>query len=175
MKRGFAPWEPGQDEIELLRRNPKRRRVSQSSHIGVCIYVITCAFSCRFCIALSVCLSLSLSISLWSKTLHWSVSFFLFVLFLLCLSLCLFFLLTWRLVSSAVSSSIDHFNYSCFVSIALWFWKSSQSLWVDVPVAETNLWPVDVGMTDMWSVCQHKSWFSCVSALLVPAVWQQGI
>lgn len=36
VKRQFAPWEPGQDEIELLRRNPKRRKVSENSHIGVC-------------------------------------------------------------------------------------------------------------------------------------------
>ncbi|KAK7111323.1 hypothetical protein V1264_010978 [Littorina saxatilis] len=35
IKRDFAPWEPGQDEIELLRRNPKRRKVSENSHIGL--------------------------------------------------------------------------------------------------------------------------------------------
>ncbi|KAK7475420.1 hypothetical protein BaRGS_00033370 [Batillaria attramentaria] len=35
IRRQFAPWEPDQDEIELLRRNPKRRRVSESSHIGL--------------------------------------------------------------------------------------------------------------------------------------------
>ncbi|XP_025096651.1 ubiquitin carboxyl-terminal hydrolase 22-like isoform X2 [Pomacea canaliculata] len=35
IKRQFAPWEPDQDEIEILRRNPKRRRVSENSHIGL--------------------------------------------------------------------------------------------------------------------------------------------
>ncbi|XP_076461606.1 ubiquitin carboxyl-terminal hydrolase 22-like [Babylonia areolata] len=35
IKKSFIPWEPGQEEIELLKRNPKRRKVSETSHIGL--------------------------------------------------------------------------------------------------------------------------------------------
>lgn len=37
IKRCYLPWEPGQDEIELLKRNPKRRKVSENSHIGLLV------------------------------------------------------------------------------------------------------------------------------------------
>ncbi|KAL8604508.1 hypothetical protein ACOMHN_015792 [Nucella lapillus] len=35
IKRVFEPWDPAKEEIDLLRRNPKRRKVCKDSHIGL--------------------------------------------------------------------------------------------------------------------------------------------
>ena len=41
MKHHYFPWEPTEEEMILLRCNPKRRRVSEASHIGF-YYLIIC-------------------------------------------------------------------------------------------------------------------------------------
>ena len=45
----YVSWEPTQDEIDLLKQNPQRRKLEPGSTLGSCvwcIYVQCCAYMC---------------------------------------------------------------------------------------------------------------------------------
>lgn len=44
----YYPWEPSLNELEVLKQNPKRKKISENSFIGEFLSVFTFKISCHF-------------------------------------------------------------------------------------------------------------------------------
>ena len=51
----YVSWEPTEAEVELLRQNPKRRKLEPGSTIGIYMYISTPLHPCQICLMEQFC------------------------------------------------------------------------------------------------------------------------